>query len=342
MSQEIFTYPHPFELESGFKLPHLEVTYHTYGKINPEKNNVIWVCHALTANSNVLEWWAGLFGPAYLFNPEEYFIICANILGSCYGTTGPLSVNPETGQPYYQNFPVISIRDMVQAHELLRQHLGISQIHTVMGGSLGGQQSLEWAIQKPQLFQNLILLATNAYHSPWGIAFNEAQRMAIQADETFTQNIPDGGKNGLRAARAIALLSYRHYNTYGHTQQEVDINKTDHYKASSYQNYQGDKLAKRFNAYSYFSLSKSMDSHQVGRSRNSVEQALKQITARTLVIGINTDLLFPVAEQQFLARHIPQAAFKEIDSFYGHDGFLTETTKLSQLIEEFYGISVEQ
>jgi len=342
MSQEIFTYPHPFQLESGFYLPHLEVTYHTYGKINPERNNVIWVCHALTANSDVLEWWAGLFGATCLFNPEEYFIVCANILGSCYGTTGPLSLNPATGQPYYQNFPVITIRDMVQAHDLLRQHLNISQIHTLMGGSLGGQQSLEWAIQKPKLFQNVILLATNAFHSPWGIAFNEAQRMAIQADETFAQNIPNGGKNGLRAARAMALLSYRHYDAYGQTQREDDLNKTDLYKASSYQQYQGDKLMKRFNAYSYFALSKSMDSHQAGRNRPSVEQALSQIAARTLVIGINTDLLFPVAEQQFLARHIPHAAYKEINSFYGHDGFLIETAKISQLIEEFYGISVEQ
>jgi len=342
MSQEIFTYPHPFQLESGFYLPHLEVTYHTYGKINPERNNVIWVCHALTANSDVLEWWAGLFGATCLFNPEEYFIVCANILGSCYGTTGPLSLNPATGQPYYQNFPVITIRDMVQAHDLLRQHLNISQIHTLMGGSLGGQQSLEWAIQKPKLFQNVILLATNAFHSPWGIAFNEAQRMAIQADETFAQNIPNGGKNGLRAARAMALLSYRHYDAYCQTQREDDLNKTDLYKASSYQQYQGDKLMKRFNAYSYFALSKSMDSHQAGRNRPSVEQALSQIAARTLVIGINTDLLFPVAEQQFLARHIPHAAYKEINSFYGHDGFLIETAKISQLIEEFYGISVEQ
>ncbi|PIQ20879.1 MAG: homoserine O-acetyltransferase [Cytophagales bacterium CG18_big_fil_WC_8_21_14_2_50_42_9] len=340
MSQEVFTYPHPFQLESGSYLPQLEVAYHTYGKINPEKNNVVWVCHALTANSDVMEWWPGLFGQDCLFNPEDYFIICANILGSCYGTTGPLSVNPETGQPYYQSFPLISIRDMVQVHELLRHHLNINQVHTIIGGSLGGQQALEWAIQKPQLFQNLVLLATNAFHSPWGIAFNEAQRMAIQADETFAQHTPAGGLNGLRAARAMALLSYRHYDAYGQTQQEHDIDKTDHYKASSYQQYQGDKLAKRFNAYAYFALTKSMDSHQAGRNRNSVEAALTQITARTLVIGINTDLLFPISEQQFLARHIKQAIYKEVASLYGHDGFLIETAKLSQLIEEFYGISV--
>ncbi|WP_026463067.1 homoserine O-acetyltransferase MetX [Adhaeribacter aquaticus] len=340
MSQEVLTYPYPFNLECGQSLPELQITYHTYGKLNPEKNNVVWVCHALTANSDVLDWWKGLFGDNSLYNAEEYFIVCANILGSCYGTTGPLSMNPETGQPYYQNFPAITIRDMVQAHELLRQHLEINQIHTVIGGSLGGQQAMEWAIQKPTIIQNLIIVATNAYHSPWGIGFNEAQRMAIQADPTFYQNTPDGGRNGLKAARAMALLSYRNYDTYTKTQREEDLNKTDNYKASSYQKYQGEKLVNRFDAYAYFSLSKTMDSHNVGRNRGSVEAALAQIKAKTLVIGINSDVLFPVSEQKFLAANIKNAVYVEIDSFYGHDGFLIETPKLTQLIESFYELPV--
>lgn len=340
MSQEVLTYPYPFALESGQHLPQLQITYHTYGKLNPEKNNVIWVCHALTANADVLDWWKGLFGPTYLFDPEEYFIVCANILGSCYGTTGPLCTNPETGQPYYQTFPAITIRDMVRAHELLRQHLGLSRLHTVIGGSLGGQQAMEWAIQQPDLIQNLILISTNAFHSPWGIGFNEAQRMAIRADQTFGQPSPEGGQAGLKAARAMALLSYRHYDTYTHTQAEEDPNKIDNFKASSYQNYQGEKLINRFNAYAYFSLTKTMDSHHVGRHRGSAPQALAGIKARTLVVGISSDVLFPVCEQQYLARHIPDAVFVEIDSFYGHDGFLIETEKLTQLIESFYGVSV--
>jgi homoserine O-acetyltransferase len=340
MSQEVLTYPYPFALESGQCLPQLQITYHTYGKLNPEKNNVVWVCHALTANSDVLDWWKGLFGPTYLFDPEEYFIVCANILGSCYGTTGPLCPNPETQQPYYHAFPTITIRDMVRAHEVLRQHLGFTELHTVIGGSLGGQQAMEWAIQQPDLIRNLILISTNAFHSPWGIGFNEAQRMAIRADHTFGQDRPDAGHLGLKAARAMALLSYRHYDTYTKTQGEEDLTKIDNYKASSYQNYQGEKLINRFNAYSYFSLTKTMDSHHVGRHRGSAPEALAGIKARTLVIGISSDVLFPVCEQKYLADHINNAVFVEIDSFYGHDGFLIETEKLTHLIEAFYGVSV--
>ena len=340
MYQEVLSHPYPFKLESGEILPELQIAYHTYGKLNPEKNNVVWVCHALTANSDVFDWWKGLFGPAYLFNPEEYFVVCANIIGSCYGTTGPLAINPETNRPYFQSFPAITTRDMVLAHDLLRQHLQINQIHTLIGGSLGGQQAMEWAILKPQLVRNLILMATNAFHSPWGIAFNEAQRLAIRADETFAHNIPEGGKHGLKAARAMALLSYRHYDAYCKTQKEEDLNKIDLYKASSYQDYQGEKLINRFDAYSYFALTKTMDAHHVARNRGSVVNALACIKAKTLVIGISSDLLFPVSEQQYLAQHIENAVYEEIDSFYGHDGFLIETAKLTQLIEAFYGISV--
>ena len=340
MPQEVFTYPQPFPLESGKQLPELQITYHTFGKLNSAKDNVIWVCHALTANSDVMDWWCGLFGQTDLFNPDEYFIVCANIVGSCYGTTGPLSINPETGKPFFRSFPLISVRDMVQAHNLLSQHLNITQIHTLIGGSLGGQQAMEWAIVQPALIKNLILIATNAFHSPWGIAFNEAQRMAIQADETYFQDVPDGGKKGLKSARALALLSYRNYNTYNKTQTEDTIHKTDDFKASSYQNYQGDKLVKRFDAYSYFSLSKTMDSHQVGRNRENVSQALGLIKAKTMVIGISSDILFPVNEQQYLAQYINGAVYEEIDSLYGHDGFLIETTKLTQLIQNFYGVSV--
>ena len=340
MSQEILHYPQPFLLECGKTLPQLQITYHTYGTYQPEKSHVIWVCHALTANADVFDWWKGLFGPNYLFNPEEHFIVCANILGSCYGTTGPLSENPDTGAAYFQLFPDISIRDMVAAHEILRQHLGIFKIYSLIGGSLGGQQALEWAIQSPDLIENLLIVATNACHSPWGIAFNEAQRLAIRADETFHLNLPDGGRKGLKAARAVALLSYRTYHTYGKTQCETDLNKIDNFKASSYQNYQGDKLVNRFNAYSYVSLSKTMDSHNVGRNRGSIATALQQIKAKTLVVGISSDLLFPPQEQQYLTEHIPGAVYHEIDSFYGHDGFLIETEKLTQLIETFLAVPV--
>ena len=205
----------------------------------------------------------------------------------------------------------------------------------LIGGSLGGQQALEWAVAQPERIRKLIVLATNAQHSPWGIAFNESQRLAITTDRSFYANSPTGGLKGLKTARSIALLSYRTYQTYGCTQLEDDQHKTDAYKASSYQNYQGEKLIRRFNAYSYWFLSKAMDSHHLGRNRTGVEAALKQIQAKTLAIGIKSDLLFPVEEQHFIASNIPGGQYAEIDSFYGHDGFLIETKAISGIISNF-------
>jgi homoserine O-acetyltransferase len=180
------------------------------------------------------------------------------------------------------------------------------------------------------------MLATNARHSAWGIAFNESQRLAIKADPTWNENHPKAGAAGLKAARAVALLSYRGYETYERSQTEDDLNKIDHYKASSYQNYQGEKLVSRFSCHSYWYLTKAMDSHNVGRGRVNVEKALQAIPNNTLVIGISSDILFPVSEQKYLAQQIPNAQYQEIDSFYGHDGFLIETEKIEELIREFY------
>jgi homoserine O-acetyltransferase/O-succinyltransferase len=335
MSHQIFKYDHAFSLEGGDVLPSLEIAYHTFGTLNKNKDNVIWVCHALTANSNVLEWWPGLFGEKDLFNPKDHFIICANNLGSCYGTTGPLTDNKFTNQKWFSYFSNITIRDMVKAHDLLRIHLGIEKINTVIGGSQGAQQVLEWNILQPALFENTIVIATNAKHSPWGIALNESQRLAIKADRTYYSNTTDGGQKGLSAARSIALLSYRNYQTYNETQKEKHDEKLDDFNSSGYQRYQGQKLVNRFNAYSYVTLSKAMDSHNVGRGRVSAEHALNSITARTLVVSISSDLLFPPQEQEFLAKHIKKSKYKQIDSFYGHDGFLIETQQLTKIIRDF-------
>jgi homoserine O-acetyltransferase len=341
MNTEIYKYKKAFKLESGKQLSELQIGFNTYGKLNKNKDNVIWVCHALTANSDVFDWWKGFFGENDYFNPKDYFIVCANVLGSPYGTTNPLSENPVTGLPYYLAFPQFTVRDIVKAHQLLAEHLGVSSIEILLGGSLGGQQAVEWAIMEPAYIRNLVLIATNAKHSPWGIAFNESQRMAISADRTFHANQPNGGAKGLKAARSIALLSYRNYKTYAITQQEEKDNVVDGYKASSYQNYQGDKLVNRFNAYSYWYLSKTMDSHNVGRGRHGMEKALSLIKANTLVIGIKSDVLFPIEEQQYLFRHIPKSVFAELDSFYGHDGFLIETEALTNIIISFFKTGVK-
>ena len=341
MSTLIYKYSQPFELESGAILPELEIGYHTYGTLNKNRDNVVWVCHALTANSDVLDWWKGLFGTGEYFDPEEYFIVCANVLGSAYGTTNPLSINPTTGQPYYLTFPNISIRDMVKAHQLLAKHLQIDSINVMIGGSLGGAQAVEWSIMDADFIKNVILIATNALNSPWGIALNESQRLAISADETFYNGTPEGGAKGLKAARSMALLSYRGYKTYGISQKEDNDEVVDNFRAASYQSYQGDKLVNRFNAYSYWHLTKSMDSHNVGRNRGGVEKALGQIKANTLVIGIKSDLLFPVEEQQYLHQHIPNSTYAEFDSYYGHDGFLIETETLTKFISSFLKADVK-
>jgi homoserine O-acetyltransferase len=332
---QIFKYPYPLSLEFGEVLPEIQIQYSYYGHYIPGKSRVIWVCHALTANAEVMDWWPGLFGKQDFFNTDQFFIVCANILGSCYGTTGPLSLNPETGNPYYHRFPEITIRDMVKAHILLADHLGIEKIDFLLGGSLGGQQTMEWAIEEPQRIEKIGLIATNAQHSPWGIAFNESQRMAIATDSSWKEDGPEAGMEGLKTARSIALLTYRNYRTYQSKQLNEEMVRVETYKASTYQQYQGLKLARRFNAYSYWTLSRAMDSHNIGRNRQGLASALNKILCPSLIIGISSDLLFPIEEQEFLYHHIPKADLAVIDSLYGHDGFLMETPSLKQIISGF-------
>ena len=336
MPTHTFHYPEAFPLECGAVLPGFQLAYQTVGHPTTDPSRIIWVCHALTANADVASWWPDMVGPGLLFDPAEHFLICANMPGSCYGSTHALSPHPQTGAPWYHDFPLLTNRDIVRAFDLLREHLGIRRIRCLIGGSLGGQQALEWAIMRPEVFAELIPIATNARHSAWGIAFNEAQRLAIQADPTWRERRPDAGLAGLRAARAVALLSYRGYTAYVETQTEPDDDRLDGFRATTYQQYQGDKLVARFNAFSYWTLSQAMDSHHVGRGRGSIAQALARIQARTLVIGVDTDLLFPVAEQQLLAQLIPDAQYLEIQAPSGHDGFLIETGQISRAIRAFW------
>lgn len=338
-----FHYNQLFELESGKTLPGFQLRYTTLGRLNAERSNIIWVCHALTGSSDFTSWWSTLFTDDSPFNPNDHFIICANMLGGCYGSTGPLSINPETclpgrqaGKPFYHSFPTLTNRDVVKAFDLLRVHLGFDKIHTVIGASLGGQQALEWVIEKPDVFKHIIPIATNAFHSPWGIAFNEAQRLAIEADATWKEDDERAGLNGLKAARAIGMLSYRHYTGFAKAQSEKSTHTLEGFRAATYQRYQGEKLAKRFNAFTYWLLSKMMDSHHIARGKESVEEALRSITAKALIISIDSDILFPPEEQGFLTKYIPGAELKIISSAYGHDGFLVEYNELKQIIRNFY------
>jgi homoserine O-acetyltransferase len=334
-SLQLFDHPYPFPLDSGKVLPGITVGYHTFGTLNADKSNVVWICHAFSANSDPSDWWPGMVGEGKYFDPAKYFIVCVNMLGSCYGSTGPLSVNPETGEPYYGDFPTLTVRDMVHSMILIRKHLGIEKIWFSLGFSMGGQQMLEWLIHEPNVFENVLLGATNIQHSPWGIAYNESQRLAIEADATFGQKSPDAGAKGMKAARSIGLLSYRNYVAYCKTQEDGDNDKLEDFKACSYQRYQGEKLVKRFNAYSYHILSKAMDNHNIMRGRGHAADVLKEIKARTLVLGIQSDYLFPVQEQELLASLIPDSKFVVIDSDYGHDGFLIEFEQISTILDDF-------
>ncbi len=331
-----------FELESGESLSSFQLKFTTVGNLNAERTNVVWVCHALTGSADFTDWWGGLFSADSPFDSSKYFIICANILGGCYGSTGPLSNKPHTTKAYFHDFPVLTNRDVVRAFDLLRLELKIKEVHTLIGGSLGGQQVLEWAIMQPRVFQHIIPIACNAFHSPWGIAFNEAQRLAIEADATWKENDARAGMDGLKAARAMGMISYRHYNTYAKTQNEKITDKIDDFRAATYQRYQGEKLANRFNAFTYWALSKMMDSHNVGRKRVSMEGALKIIQAKALIIGIGSDMLFPLEEQQFLSKNIPNATLEIIESLYGHDGFLVEFDQLKKIIKHYFNKNYTQ
>ena len=333
------TYHHnsPVELESGEILPEVVIAYDTFGTLSEAKDNVIWVCHALTANSDVKDWWPNTVEEGRFLDPNKYFIVCANFLGSHYGTTSPLSINPTTGEKWYYDFPRITVRDMVTCHRLLAKHLGIDRVKLLIGSSIGGFQCMEWAVTEPDFMENLALIATTTNTEPWAAAFNESQRMAIRADGTWGQLRDDAGLDGMAVARSIALISYRGAPAYNATQQDRD-NPTDaafERRAHTYQQHQGEKLRRRFNAFSYYRMTEAVDSHNIGRGRGSVANALRQIKARTLVVAISSDILFPVEAHIPMRQYIPDVEYHLIESSFGHDGFLVEHEKLNNIITNF-------
>ncbi len=335
MEKRFFKYRHEFVLENGQILPEIEICYHIskeFSAESPGNKKVVWITHALTANSNPCEWWDTMVGEGKYLDPRKYTIICANILGSCYGSTSPLSENPATGKPYLLDFPKTTVRDIAHCHELLREELGIKNIDLLVGGSVGGFQALEWSLINREAVKNMILLACGARTTPWLSAFNESMRMALYSDPSFEAG--QGGAKGLAAARSIALISYRSYTGYNTTQYEEDIDTVWTSRAASYQQYQGKKLVDRFNAYSYLSMVNLTDTHNVGCHRGGVEKALGSIKAKTVCVGIDSDGLFPCCEQKYMAQHIPSAEYREISSLFGHDGFLIEWKQIIEIFKE--------
>lgn len=322
-----------FELELGGRLHGLTIAYHTYGTLNKDRSNAVWVCHGLTANSDIADWWPHTVEPGAFLNPEKYFIVCANILGSHYGTTGPLSTDPNTGEPYYNDFPALTIGDMARAHSLLADALGLEKLHTIVGSSVGGFQALEWVAIEPNRFENMILIATNAKASPWAIAIDETQRMAIMADATYGERRADAAAAGLAAARAIGMLTYRGPFGYNRTQTDpADATLDTPHRACTYQQYQGLKLCKRFNAYSYVTIINAFDTFDVGRGRGGIKAVLESMTMPTVVISISSDIIFTTKEMRAMAAMLPNVQYHEIDSEMGHDGFLVEHAQLNAIL----------
>lgn len=326
-------YGKSFEFEAGGHIPELEIAYHC-SEGGYRGKNVIWICHALTANSDPSDWWSTLVGPGMLIDTEKYFVVCVNMLGSCYGTSGPSSVNPETGSPYYFDFPKVTVRDIVRCMDIVRESLGIEKIDLLIGSSIGGFQALEMTITYPERISRAIFMATASRVSPWLTGFEESQRMALEADPSFRRcGSLDGGKEALKCARSIAMLSYRCDTGYNCRQSEPDDDTVFAGRSASYQRHQGKKLADRFNAYSYWYLSYSVDSENVGRGRGGEAKALGTIHCPVTVVSIDTDLIFPPKDMEVMAGNIPGAEYHEIKSLFGHDGFLLETGQITAIIK---------
>ncbi|MEQ8576635.1 MAG: homoserine O-acetyltransferase, partial [Fulvivirga sp.] len=320
---QYYNFENPFELENGKVINNLKLAYHTFGARNADGSNVIWVFHSISANTDVLDWWPKLFGDGGFYDPKDYFIICANSIGSPYGSTKPTDLD----------FPQFSVRDVVKSQQLLAEHLDIHKIHTAIGGSFGGNQALEFSYSFKGTIDHLILVASCSKESAWGIAVHESQRIAMQSDPSF--GTEDGGVAGMKAARSMALLTYRTSNAFINTQTDIE-EKVDDFKSSSYMQYQGEKFVNRFNALCYYYLTKCLDSHHIGRNRGGEVKALSEIQIPTLIIGISSDTLIPVRFQRFMAEHIPNSSFQEIESEFGHDGFLIETDQIINKIKGFY------
>jgi len=337
---QFYQLPHPFHLESGDVLQEVQVAYRTWGQLNAEGNNGVLVCHALTGWADVETWWQPLLGAKQALDTESDFIICSNILGSCYGTTGPTSINPQTGAAYGPHFPAITIRDMVRLQAALLQALGLRSLRLVIGGSLGGMQVLEWALLYPDKVQAIVVIAAPGRHSAWCIGLSEAQRQAIYADPNWQNGFYTAHQKpeqGLAVARMIAMSTYRSWTSFSaRFGRRIQPNQEEQsFEIVEYMNYQGRKLVERFDANTYITMAHAMDSHDVSRPNQDYHSVLSSVQQPTLVVAISSDILYPPVEQEELVRLIPNAELKWLESPHGHDAFLINMEVLNNLVLEF-------
>jgi homoserine O-acetyltransferase len=338
---KFYRHESPFTLESGASLPEIQIAYRTWGTLNETGDNAVLITHGLTGSSDADQWWKPLFGDGKTFDATQEFIISSNVLGGCYGSTGASSVNPKTGKRYGASFPLITIRDMVAAQRLLVEFLGVKKLRLVIGGSMGGMLVLEWAVMFPDMVESICPIAVSGRHSAWCIAISEAERQAIYADKHWQNgeyDLESPPAAGLAAARMMAIITYR-------AKQSFDIkfdrnrqpDNPDLFSVESYLRYQGRKLVDRFDANTYITLTKAMDTHDLARGRSSYVDVLKSISQPTLVVKIPSDILYLPEEQDELAAHIPNAELGVLDSPHGHDAFLIEgdMDALNEMVVEF-------
>ena len=355
---KFFNIDEPFILESGKSLEKITVAYETYGELNNEKNNAILVCHALTGDAHAAGWhkgarkpgwWEMVIGPGKVLDSEKYFIICSNVLGGCKGTTGPSSINPETNKEYGLDFPVITIKDMVDVQKILVDSFGINQLYAVVGGSMGGMQVLQWIVTYPEMMKKAIPIATTARSSPQQIAFNEVGRQSIFSDPNWnggnyygTGKIP---KNGLSVARMIAHITYLSdesmYIKFGRDLQdkeEISYDLSMDFQVESYLHHQGESFVKRFDANSYLYITKAVDLFDLS-TNNSVIEGFKDVKCKLEVISVDSDWLYPTEQSTEIVAALNandvEVTFSEIKSNYGHDAFLLERGQLNYLLSKF-------
>lgn len=339
------------ELESGVTLPGLQIAFRTWGRLSPRADNAVIVCHALTGSADADDWWAPLFGPGRCLDPERHFIVCSNVLGGCYGSSGPTTPAPD-GQPWGARFPRVTIRDQVRAQMVLADALGIRHIRFVIGGSMGGLQALEWAVLDPQRVAAVVSIAASGRHAPWCVAWSEAQRLALAADPKYRggdYDPADPPLAGLAAARAVAMVSYRSPGSLNQrfarsSGAEVFGERAaapDDFAVQGWLRHHGAALSERFDANSYRVLLDAMDSHDLGRGRGGCSKALSRIHQPVLVGSVPSDALYVPEDQLFLVSQLSRATLIAIDSEHGHDGFLIDAARFEPAVRRFlaeYGV----
>ncbi len=350
----------PMALELGGRLTGVTQSYETWGTLNVGADNAVLLCHAWTGDSHVTGdagpghptpgWWEGVVGPGLAIDTERFFVVCVNVLGGCQGSTGPASLDPGTGQPYGSDFPIVTIRDMVRAQRHVADHLGVTRWHSVVGGSMGGMQALEWAITYPDRVSSLVVLASCLQATAQQIAWGAIGRRAVRLDPKwrngnyYDAEAGDGPHEGLSVARMLAQVTFRSDDVFTdrfgrQLAADGSTGMWQRFEVERYLDHHGDKLVRRFDANSYLSASKAMDLHDVARGRGGLEAAVGRIKVPTLTMGIWSDVLFPSYQQRQIAALLQAndtaARYVEIDSEHGHDAFLLDLQQVSDAVGPF-------